>query len=408
MKKQRLWVIDDAVAVVDEGHVTLQISQPTRHLPREQAFNVADKIWFAHQMRQLEVARQKGETKEIPLTSRRKRSSIRMGGGFLITQGTTLIVPQRKPNAQRPSQLCLCGGVYEYMSDEPGDFDSKENDYVASLFKESQEIALLHLYELRYIPQLAPYSSNEIGFHPPETLEAYNGIMEAELKKELGNGKVLPKLPRRERKFWINVLDYEHAVRLEFAYSPALSVEITAEIDTSSLECFGVLSYPENIDEAAKAYLEEELDELEKQYREEIPREKRDKLEKIINELKKENEEIKKDIEEKKEIEYWDCELDWKPNAQTEEEKEPALHRNIHIIYTITRDVTVFERDVKVWEYDSASGKRNSRISTLGIELSKTKLGPYGTNGRLATEQLERAIKMHCPNSNLQPLITYY
>ncbi|MFZ4703272.1 MAG: hypothetical protein ACOYMG_24785, partial [Candidatus Methylumidiphilus sp.] len=378
---QRLWVIDDAVAIVDEGRVTLQISQPTRHLPRKLAFNVADKVWFRNQMRQLETASQKGETKEIPLTSRRRRSSIRMGGGFLLTQGRKLIVPQRNLDAPRPGQLCVCGGVYEYMSVKLGDFDDKAdvqvsvkalyeylsvkfgdfdsvaNDYVASLFKESQEIALKR-DDILYIPQLAPYSTNEIGFQPPGTLDAYNSIMEAELKNELV--KVIPNPPKNERKFWIKVLDYDHAVRLEFAYSPALSVEITAEIDSSSLECFGVLSYPEHIDEAAKAYLEEELDYLNKQNDEETQIEKRENRKKTIKQQEELLKKVEKDIAAKKEIEYWDCELGWDEKT----ESEPPLHRDIHLIDTETQDVTV-------WYSDPTRVSRISRSSTLGIELSK-------------------------------------
>ena len=49
---------------------------------------------------------------------------------------------------------------------------------------------------------------------------------------------------------------------------------------------------------------------------------------------------------------------------------------------------------------------RGLRKSTLWQELSQTKLGPMGTGGRLATEKLEKAIKMHCPLPRLQPLIT--
>ena len=361
---QRLWIIDDAIAIVDDGSVTLQISQPTRHLPRKDAENVADKAWFKGQMRQLEVARQKGETKEIPLTNRRKRSSIRLGGGFLITQGTKIIVPQRNLDASRPGQLCVCGGVYEYIQTGCLDLEKVQNDvlvaryrvndYVASLFKESQEVALRR-DNILYVPQLAPYSTNEIDFQPPGTLEEYNEIMQIELKKELA--KVLNKdIQFEERKFRVKVLDYDHAVRLEFGYSPALSVEIVAEIDTSSLECFGVLSYPENIEEASKAYLEEEKEFKLKQYKKESQDIEKEKLDKEIADITVLLGKIQKDIEDKnnskeskkknieKEIEFWDCDMGLN---QKQKEEGPPIHRDILVIDTKTDDVKVWYCDGK-------------------------------------------------------------
>jgi hypothetical protein len=79
-----------------------------------------------------------------------------------------------------------------------------------------------------------------------------------------------------------------------------------------------------------------------------------------------------------------------------------AVHRDIYLIDTENEKV-------KVWHYDRNSKKRTSREnSTLGEELSKTRLGTNGSNGRLATEKLQRAIKMHSPAGHLQPLVTYY
>lgn len=393
---QRLWVIDDAVAIIDNGRVTLQIDKPTRHLPRKEAFHVADKVWFAEQMRQLEVARKRGETKEIQLTDRRRRSSLRMGGGFMITQGTKLVVVRRHLDAPRPGQLCECGGVFEFIQqDFEDDPEDVRNDYVASLLKESQEIVLIQ-GDVLYIPQLAPSPLQQIGFEPPGTLDAYNRIIEEEMKNEVTKAHI-PVDINKARHFWIKMLDYERAVRLEYAYSPALSVEVTAEIDSSSLECVGVLSFPEDIGTSVKVFLEEQLSVAEKKLESESDAAKKKVLRNEIAETKKKLQEAEsKDIRNQK-VEYWDSELGWDSKKQKE---DGPIDRDIYLI-----DINTGE--VEMWKKVKGKRRRRREKTTLWKELSATRLGPGGTKGRLSTEKLERAIRMHGPFTHLQPLITY-
>ncbi len=256
---QRLWIIDRAVAYVESGRVTIQIDKPTRHLTRKDAFKVADKIWLAGQMRELEIAKQRGETKVIPLTDRRRRSSLRrLGGGFMITQGTNLVVARRDLAAPRPGQFCECGGVFEVREQPQDDPLDVSNDFVASLLNESQEIVIKRR-DILYIPQLPPSSSAQSSFHPPGTLDAYNKTIEHEVRREVKKAYIQV---AKYRKFWMKILDYDQAVRLQYAYSPELSVEITAEVDRSSLECVGVLSFPEDIDKAVIAFLEDSMSRL--------------------------------------------------------------------------------------------------------------------------------------------------
>lgn len=380
---QRLWIVDDAIAYVDNGAVTLQIDKPTRHLPRRMAFEVADRIWFAGQMRELEIARKRGETKEIPLTDRRRRSSLRLGGGFMITQGTKLVVVRRTLDAPRPGQFCECGGVFEFTPQDPKDPEDVRNDYIASLLRESQEIVLIQGSSL-YIPQLAPSPFGQIGFQPPGTLDSYNCIIEDEVEEQI-KGAHIPVTLENIKRFWIKILDYEQSVRLQFGYSPEVSVEITAEIDTSSLECVGVLSFPENIDNAVIAFLEEELLELKRDA---------DKNAARIREVKLELDKAQKERAEGGEVQYWDAELDG---------EDRPVDRDIHLI-----DIETGEDTVWFVPKDAKGRRREYRKSTLWEELSATKLGPLdkmGTGGRFATEKLEKAIKMHCPFPRLQPLV---
>jgi hypothetical protein len=355
-KETRLWIVDKAIAYIENGAVTLQIDKPTRHMPPAKASHVADKIWFAGQMRELEIARQRCETKEIPLTDRRRRSSIRLGGGFMITQGKRLVVPQRTSDApRRPGVFCECGGIFEYIEDDPPDV---QDDYIASLLKESQEIAILR-NGLSYVPQLAPAPSVEIGFQPPGTLNDYNVIIEKEVKKEAEKASI-SFVPSSVKKFWIKILEYDKAVKLQFGYSPQLSVEITAEPDTSSLECVGVLSFPENIDRAVHAFEEAEGRAW--------------------------------DVEIDEEFEYWDTEV-----INDNDGKPSPLNRDIHLIDFETGEDTV-------WFKPKQRRERIHRSSNIWKELSAIKLGK--SEGRFASEKLEKALKMHCPVPRLQPLIT--
>ncbi len=368
--EQLLWIADHVVAHVDHGAVTIQIDRPVRYLSRKVAFEVADKTWYAGQMRELEVAKQRGESKEIPLTSRRRRSSLRLGGGFMITQGTKLVLLRRTLDAPRPGQFCECGGVFEvYQESEAYITDPWDvrNDFVASLLRESQEVVLVRGDTL-YVPQLPPSISERpgampsvpIGFQPPGTLDAYNSIIGEEMEKEIKAAQIFREKPKQKKHFWMKILDYDQATKLQFAYSPEVSVEITAEPDTSSLEVVGVLYWPEDIDSAAAAFEGEE------------------------NASAPQRQSRKKP----KPFEYYDAELT--------KEGFPA-NREVHVIDTETGADTVW------YGARTEAGRKCRENTTIWNELSTTRLGK--TAGRVATEKVEKAIKMHCPYPHLQPLV---
>ena len=431
---QELWIIDHAEAIVEDGHVTLRVEPPTRHLPRKKAFEVADKNWFAGQMHKLEMARQTKRTETIPLTRPNGKSSLRMGGGFMITQGTKLVVLRRSADGLRPEQLCECGGLYEYVeNNETG----LENDFIASMLHESQEITLFRGNTM-FIPRLAPLSYS-FQDKSRKSLQDYHRVIQGEDIRVSLKAKYWPETNERfePRHFWVKMLEFENSVRLEFGdSSPAIPVEIAAEIDTSSLECVGVLSYPENIDKAVLAYAEEKMKSAGAQdfrqraidaARETIELQEKTaiKLQEQIQEIivlcksAKEIKEILKKAKEilklqekvnsindskKHEIEYWDCEI----GRVSPRRRRKPFDRDVLLIDIITGDVTVW------YVPDRAKGKagenrRKVRQSTIWEELSTMQLGPgpYGTSGRYANEKLERAIKMYCPHANLQPLITY-
>jgi hypothetical protein len=421
--EKQYWIVDEAVAYVDSGIVTLQIDTPRRKLPMQMAQYVADPIWFGGQMRELEVARQRGETKVIPLTDRRRRSSLRLGGGFMITQGNALVVVRRGQDApRRPGQLCECGGVFEVAevpsSGNPGpepDRDSVGDDYVAALLKECAEIAIV-IGGTLCIPQLPPsppfYVSKRsnspaddrdlqppqnAGFQPPCKLDFYNRAIEQELLTEAERARI-PYVQGRIAKFWMKALDYERAVKLQFGYSPELSVEITAEIDTSSLECIGVLSFPNDVAKAVRAHL---VDMKVHASSERYPN---------IGQFEKEAEDEVKPLNLEQRPEYWDTET--RPSSHRVE--RIPLDRDIHIIDTeqaasavwsvawpagIQRPPYEEEERFEGWP----KRLRTSANSDLWTELSATRLG--NTEGRFATEKLEKAIRMHCPFPRLQPLV---
>lgn len=389
--EQLLWVVDHAVAYVENGAVTVQIDKPTRCLPRLEAFKVADDIWFASQIRELEIARQRGETKEIPLTDRQRRSSLRLGGGFMITQGTNLVVARRHLDAPRPGQFCECGGVFEVFDPEGDEDFDIINDYIASLLKESQEIILIR-DNILYVPQLAPSPSVQIGFKPPGKLSAYNKILEKEVIGEVKKASI-PVDTDNIRRFWMKLIDYEYAVKLEFAYSPQLSVEIAPEIDSSSLECVGVLSFPQDIDAAVIAYLNEQLPRTNDDENEENS--EISKIRKEINRIKEEYDNKWKD-KKYHGFQYWDTELGWDPVLK---EEDGPVDREIHLINTENGD------DVKWYICSDEKGNRERKYQETNLwdELASTRLGK--TSGRFATEKLEKAINMHCPYPRLQPLV---
>ncbi len=78
------WIADDVIAHVDHGEVTINIQRPIRSLPRERAENVANKNWLETQLHELNLAKKQRNTIDIPLTDRSIRSSLRLGGGFVI------------------------------------------------------------------------------------------------------------------------------------------------------------------------------------------------------------------------------------------------------------------------------------------------------------------------------------
>jgi hypothetical protein len=328
---------------------------------------------------------------------------LRLGGGFMLTQGTKLILPRRTMDAPRPGQFCECAGVFERV--ESGEDEDFGKDFIASLLKESQEI-LIARGDTLYVPQLAQYPAVQVGFQPPSRLDNYNRIIMDEVRKELEKFKELcpddfPEWLGNEKnwkKFWMKLLDYERSVRLQFAYSPEISVEITAEIDNSSLECVGVLSLPDDIDKAVEAY--------------ERGNTPQDKWKSMKAEL---------GLPKKGELEYWDIE-----EGKPETFEDPETGRKFAVAAPAHRDVYRIdlercheERGVVVWHFEG-KGKRDSRLSNLWRELSDTCIGaeapkeekdkgergkPGGTGGRFATEKLEKAIKMHCPYPSLQPLV---
>jgi hypothetical protein len=472
----RYWIVDQVVAYVEDGIVTLQIDKPTRHLPWEKlisqkwpgeteereemvgmAIKAADPLWYAGQSRKLEVARETRQTTEIPLTDRRRRSSLRMGGGFMIVQGTKLVVPRRDIDAPtRPGQYCECAGVFEVLpSDSVNDPEDLRNDYVASLLRETAEIALVRGGTL-FVPQLALSWEERTLYQPPIPLNFYNAILEEEA---LGTAQSANIPFEKIVRMWVKILDYEEVVRLQFAYSPQVSIEIAAETDTSSLECVGVISYPVEPDielvqllqalqsKGATGMEDKELEKLRESLREDISIDA-----KLVERLRKEGINTDEII---RPIEYWDTEcliteqyiklvsllqkLQREGNGgmsarelaelgtgvresisidelvkrlqETEditaliaEDKLPKiLDREIHLIDYRTGDVEVWYTPANL--LGKKTSRRKRRFSKLWDELAATQLG--GTQNRYATEKLEKAIKMHCPdNPILQPLIT--
>ncbi len=319
---------------------------------------------------------------------------MRLGGGFMVTQGTNLVIIRRHLNAPRPGQFCECGGVFEVLEPVSENEESDVlNDYIASLLKESQEIILIRDDTL-YIPQLAPSPSVQIGFQPPGTLSAYNKIIEEEVKIGIKEAHI-PVDTKKTKRFWMKLLEYEHAVKLEFAHSPQLSVEITAEIDYSSLECVGVLSIPQDIDAAVIAYLEEEQKELEEYKRRKRNASRIKAIEKELQEARAERKKWQGKADQG--FQYWDAELGWDSKRKKE---GPPVDRDIHLI-------NIENGDDVIWYDVSVPGNRarKSRNSKLWDELSSTKLGK--TSGRFATEKIEKAIRMHCPYPRLQPLARF-
>lgn len=375
-----LWIVDDVVAHVDNGEVTISIDRPTRSLPKEKAERVADGIWLEGQLRKLDLARSRRETIDIPLTDRLRRSSLRLGGGFIIVQGKRLLLIRRSNDARRrASQLCECGGVYEVLNADPHD---SSNDFIASLLKECAEVALVR-GERVYAPVLA-ISTPSLGFQPPGMqISEYDSIVFMELKEEIESAK-LPVYHKTGgnpdfTKFHASILNYERSVKLQFADSPAISVDFTAELDTSSLEFVGVLGFPDDLDLAAMAYLEEKTDEKSKE---------------ALKILRNEYNETDRSL-----LEYWD----------TERIDQQPLNRDILLI-----DIENGKTQVWYTPRQSSHGKpippdskdrtREYRNSFLWSELSRTHLA--ATGGRHTTEKAEKAIKMHSPLPLLQPLIT--
>ena len=396
--KGDLWVADDIVACVENGNVTISIQRPLRTLSKEKAYKVADPIWYEAQLRKLELARRRGDTVEIPLTDRMKRSSVRLGGGFLIVQGKKVVLFRRTIDApRRASEFCECGGVFEVgATTDPFDIT---NDFIASLLKESPELALIRGERL-YVPQLAT-GELSIGFQPSDiNFDDYHQIMLDELKSEIKESKLpITKGPIRPTPFYVKILNYEQSAKLQFAYSPAISVEFTAEIDSSSLEFVGVLSFPDDLDLASIAFLENQIHKIENLERNSrASQDDLDALQRMRGDKRAIEEELKT-LNKRPNLEYWD----------TERAGSMPLNREIHLLDIQTGNVDVWytpevdSQDQRI-PPNSTRRTRELRQSTLWVELSRTHLG--ATGGRYATEKVEKAIKMHCPLPWLQPLIT--
>jgi hypothetical protein len=296
-----------------------------------------------------------------------------------------------------------------------------------------------------------------IFFQPPDiSLENYNEVIERELLSECKRARIPGHDSGETACFHMKILDYQRSVKLQFGYSPEISVEIAAEVDTSSLECVGVLSFPKDIDLAAITYLEDRkavakarLDPNQQKDLRDLTETEIDKRlikaklftsdeDRMLRTLRQENEENMKKKDHLKDPnpdhEFWDTECISGSLEVIEEEiqhKAPGykltdsdltgyeqvvsqgsllkryfpLDREIHIINFMDRTDTVWKLDPKFNSWNlPGTRKRIMEHSTLGMELSKVRL--RATGGNFATEKLSLAIKMHCPLAQLEPLIT--
>lgn len=214
-----LWIIDHAIASIDKDNATIQIASPNRSAPREEAFNVADKSWLRSQLAEVERARERGVTTEIPLT--KEGSAIRLGGGFLHIQGDTIVVPQRHSTARlRPSVLCECGGV----------FDEPWHDYLEMMLIESAEIVRLGPDGTLYIPQLEGPASR------------YNKAIEQET---VSAARLANIVFSRIEAIPVKMVTPLDTITIQFANSMPFKAILLSESDTSSLESVGILYYPD-------------------------------------------------------------------------------------------------------------------------------------------------------------------
>jgi hypothetical protein len=457
--KGNLWIADDVVAYVENGAVTLQIDQPVRALPALPARDVADKVWFASQMRALEVARRKGETCTIPLTDRRRRSSLRLGGGFMVTQGTKLVIARRTAFApRRPGLFCEFGGIFEVV--EPTDPYALENNLIVSLLKESQEIALVCGNRL-FVPKLAALlglpnpKEPAIGFQPPgepppdrpkeDPLSRYNDIVQKELDGECERARI-PGCSKLERlRFNVKILNYENSIKLQYAYAPEISVEITAEVDTSSLEFVGVLGYPSDVVAAASAVLDDQRAQETLQRMNDVSGGIRSSAATASGGAKVGGaQSVQTPQPAAESVEYWDTECIFDvpdkdgyfrnigaelvgANAQVNgppmetdlwsyEKGKDRVTGADGVFFPLDRRVYCIDfesLEVEVWEtrrqigspLDPATRTRvrgpacrlHDLLSTVNLER---------TRSHFTTEKLTKAMKMHCPFPRLQPFIT--
>ncbi len=399
-----LWVADDIIAFVENGNVTISIQRPLRTLSQNKAYKVADPVWYEAQLRKLDLARRRGDTVEIPLTDHLRRSSVRLGGGFLIVQGKRIVLFRRTIDApRRASEFCECGGIFEVgTTADPFDIT---NDFIASLLKETPELAVIRGERL-YVPQLAT-GKVSIGFQPPDIdFDDYHQIISRELKEEIEKSKLpITNVPIRLTPFYVKILDYERSAKLQFGYSPPISVEFTAETDTSSLEFVGILSFPDDLDLAAVAFLENQIYKFkELQRKGKASNDDLDMLQKVTDDKRILEEELQIPTDRPR-LEYWDTERYW----DTSRNADTPLNREIHLLDIQTGNVDVWytpgaDAQGQEIQPDSTRRTRAVRQSTLWSELSRTHLGTTG--GRYATEKVEKAIKMHSPLPWLQPLIT--
>lgn len=215
---RRLWIIDSAVAEVNNGVTTLRIDKPVRSLPSEAAYNVAtDKVWFSNQMAAIRQAVRDGENVTIPLT--KNGFALRLGGGFLHIQGRKMIMPRRDADAPtRPLVLCECGGLFE----------ENRSDFLESALAESAEVIRLGIDDTLYIPS---FSGTMASYNQPVRLETIEAARSA--------GIYFSKIAYIS----VDILPPRYGTILRFADSIPIHLVMTHEIDTSSLEFVGLMRY---------------------------------------------------------------------------------------------------------------------------------------------------------------------
>jgi hypothetical protein len=216
----RFWIIDEAVAEVAAGKITFHIAPPSRSLPPEEAVRAADREWYRGQIAKLIEARESGHTARIPLT--RAGSSLRLGGGFLQTEGDFIVVSRRSADAHaRPLVLAEAGGV----------FDTEWAELQEMFFAESAEIIRLDEKAMVCLPRLEG------------RLARYNATIEKETLRI--SDRALELRHAGVRGLAVEVVPPRNSALVRFGDLPPLEMAFAAEADSSSLELIGIMRYPD-------------------------------------------------------------------------------------------------------------------------------------------------------------------